>query len=108
MSPESGIKVRLKSFNGTLEPLAECKREENYWRLIGQSGVVAASDDAGPRVLVKFDEPASGAGLYCHNDIPNSLLILQSDLDFAISSDFSAPIKRVQRPAQRNASAHEY
>jgi len=62
------------------------RADENYWLLIGQSGVVELDDDSalgipgGPRVLVKFDGDVRGFGLQCHNEVPNALWLLTSDL----------------------------
>ncbi|UXH78599.1 hypothetical protein [Roseateles amylovorans] len=74
-------KVRLKSFNGTLTMPNGCKPTENYWMLIGQVGAVMSSANLQRRVLVQFDNPAALLGLHCHNEIPNSLLIRESDLE---------------------------
>ena len=75
-----GSKVKLISFNGNLFAPNECDPSENYWVLIGKSGTVIKSENYRSRVLVQFDELVSGFGLHCHNEIPNSLLILVSDL----------------------------
>ena len=73
-------RVRLKSFNGSATPPENCIPEENYWLLIGQVGEVIAPINERSRVLVKFDRPVSAFGLYCHNEVENSLFILESDL----------------------------
>jgi len=75
-------KVRLKSFNGTKYGPSTCPPKENYWLLIGKSGNVVASKNERQRLLVQFDVPISALGLHCHNPIDNSLLILESDLEF--------------------------
>ena len=73
-------KVRLKSFNGTLAAPKQTRPEENYWLLIGCSGEIVAQKNQSGRVLVKFDAPVKSFGLACHNEIENSLYILESDL----------------------------
>lgn len=55
--------------------------EENYWLLIGQAGNIVAPPNERNRVLVKFERQVSSFGLHCHNDVSNSLLILQTDLE---------------------------
>jgi len=74
-------RVRLKSFNGTVNPPKDCSPEENYWLLIGQAGEVIAPINERSRVLVKFERSVSSFGLYCHNEVENSLFILESDLE---------------------------
>lgn len=82
-----GDKVILKTFNGTATSLAETKPTEDYWKLIGTQGVVqqtweqANFDMKQPRFLVKFDTDVNRLGLDCHNEIPNSLWILGSDIE---------------------------
>ncbi|UCV19283.1 hypothetical protein [Ferribacterium limneticum] len=73
-------KVILTTFNGTAASPEECPRGENYWLLIGSTGHIAEAKNKNGRVLVLFDESVSGKGLHCHNPVPNSLYILESDL----------------------------
>lgn len=75
------VRVRLKTFNGTAAPPANCRASENYWLLIGEAGEVIAPANEGLRVLVRFDRPVAALGLACHNAVPDSLLILASDLE---------------------------
>jgi hypothetical protein len=75
-----GQKVRLKSFNGTAVAPEACKPKENYWALIGQAGEVVAPKNERQRLLVKFVVSVAALGLYCHNEVENSLFILESDL----------------------------
>jgi hypothetical protein len=75
-----GQKVRLKSFNGLATPPDGCRNSENYWRLIGYSGVVVEPKNDRCRLLVQFEESIEALGLHCHNPIENSLYILESDL----------------------------
>ena len=84
-----GKKVKLRTFNGTLIPDDDCPAHENYWKLIGYIGSIVkdpnektlyASFSAKPRLLVQFEEDVSSLGLECHNNIKNSLWILETDL----------------------------
>lgn len=74
-------KVILRTFNGSLVPPVECSPGENYWALIGETGTVVEPKNARARVLVKFDASVVAFGLHCHNVVPNSLYILESDLE---------------------------
>lgn len=73
--------VKLKSFNGTAAAPQNCKPDENYWLLIGQTGEIIAPANEHHRVQVRFEKLISSFGLHCHNEIPNSLLILETDLE---------------------------
>lgn len=73
-------KVILTTFNGTAASPEECPRGENYWLLVGSTGRIAEAKNPNGRVLVLFDESVSEKGLHCHNPVPNSLYILESDL----------------------------
>lgn len=75
-----GKRVKLVSFNGELTAPADCHSDENYWRLIGQTGVIIGQNDDGSRVLIKFDRSVSSFGLASHNPVANSLYILPKDL----------------------------
>lgn len=72
--------VALRSFNGTASAPSDCRQDENYWLLIGEVGTVVETINTKARVLVKFDRPVSEHGLCCHNPVPNSLYILETDL----------------------------
>lgn len=74
-------RVTLRSFHCTQLAPPDCAPQDNYWRLIGESGTVITAANAGHRVLVRFDTPISERGLACHNPVPNSLYILVSDLE---------------------------
>ena len=78
---EVGLKVKLKTFNGDSDAPEKCDPSENYWVLIGKTGTIVKPENDRSRVLMQFDEQIGGFGLHCHNDIPNSLLILTSDLE---------------------------
>ena len=75
-----GSKVRLKSFNGTLSSTEDCDLSENYWLLIGETGVVVEAINKRNRLLIQFDIAVRNLGLHCHNEVENSLYILQDDL----------------------------
>lgn len=74
-------RVRLKSFNGRLSPPRGTSSEEDYWKLIGQSGEILEPKNERGRVLVGFDVTVKSFGLACHNPIESSLYILESDLE---------------------------
>jgi hypothetical protein len=73
-------RVALRSFNGMPTTPVDCRADENFWMLIGQVGTVVEATNARARVLVKFDCAVPELGLACHNPIPNSLYILETDL----------------------------
>jgi hypothetical protein len=84
-----GNSVKLISFNGTLESESNCLPSENYWKIIGCIGKIIqdpneeneyASFSEAPRLLIKFKENIISFGLECHNNVENSLWILESDL----------------------------
>lgn len=82
---KKGQKFKLNTFNGTTTTAAGCNQSENYWKLIGTTGTLVnfahelnfPNED---RVLIQFNIDVSAYGLECHNDMPNSLWILSSDL----------------------------
>jgi hypothetical protein len=76
-----GKRVVLKSFNGSLIAPQDIKTEENYWLLIGSKAVVESTNNT-DRVLIKFERDLLSLGLINHNEIPNALWILISDLKF--------------------------
>jgi len=81
-----GDRVVMTSFNGTTQPTGTVKLSENYWLLVGVSGVIAKTwEQAGfamdeKKFLVTFDQNVKDVGLHCHNEIENSLWILASDI----------------------------
>jgi hypothetical protein len=77
---EIGTKVRLCSFNGCDSAPPNCKAQENYWALIGQTGTVLGFDIHLNRYLVQFDCSVQKFGLHCHNPEPDSLYISGVDL----------------------------
>lgn len=74
-------RVILRTFNGTIFAPSDCQARENYWALIGRRGTVVETTNDKNRVLVQFDSSVSSLGLHCHNLVPNSLYILESDLE---------------------------
>ena len=87
---KEGDKVKLIAFNGKNDLDDSNFSEENYEILIGCTGRVV-QDPKEPsinpsfteekRVLVKFDSNLDALGLANHNNVPNSLWILESDLE---------------------------
>jgi len=72
------------------KPNRKVTDSENYWKLIGETGVIEKSPKENtifasfakkPMVLVKFDINVIGCGLIAHNEIENSLWILASDIE---------------------------
>lgn len=76
-----GSQVILRSFNGRMSPPEGCSPGENYCLLINARGVVVERSQALGRLLVRFERPVAELGLHCHNAIPNSLYIRESDLE---------------------------
>ncbi|MHB0914851.1 MAG: hypothetical protein ACYC5A_04150 [Thermoleophilia bacterium] len=90
MQLKKGNKVRLRSFNGFETSPDDCEPEENYWKLISETGRIVkdpkesgmyASFSSEKRVCVVFDRNLSKFGLINHNTVQNSLWILESDLE---------------------------
>jgi hypothetical protein len=80
-------RVMLKTFNGCLSGYG--KKNDNYYRLIGEKGTILqspseksifASFSDEKKVLVRFDVDVLDLGLSCHNEVKNSLWILVNDL----------------------------
>ena len=82
--------VTLKSFHGSMQPPPGTDDSENYWKLIGLSGVVIdtkpghpAFPQFGERALVRFEHNLKDYDVHCHNPAENSLWIFVLDLDKA-------------------------
>ena len=79
-------RVRILSFLGQTIPTAAVEPHEDYWRLIGQTGKVVEYGPTDPtslffgKSLVLFDIDVVGLDLNCHNEVPNTLWISNSDL----------------------------
>jgi hypothetical protein len=84
-----GSKVKLISFNGAFKADDDCIPSENYWKLINFTGKIVQDPNkegmyshtfGKPRLLVQFEEDVISLGLECHNNIENSLWLLETDL----------------------------
>ena len=74
--------IKLKTFHGTSEPSIKVKHRENYWKLIGEKGVVLEDADFNlDKVLVLFEKNLDDFDLENHNPIKNSLYIDKRDLE---------------------------
>lgn len=78
---EVGTKVKIKSFNNTTSTPNDCDFRENYWSLIGEKGTIVKPINERSRFLVQIDDSSKLVGLHCHNEIENSLWLLESDLE---------------------------
>lgn len=76
-----GSKVKLRTFNGEEASPDKCDPSENYWVLIGSAGTIVKPENERGRILVQFRTDVASQGLHCHNEFPNSLLILSADLE---------------------------
>lgn len=74
--------ITLKTFHGTLKPTNKIKVRENYWKLIGEKGIVIDKADFNPeKVLVLFEKNLDDFDLENHNPVKNSLYIDKTDLE---------------------------
>ncbi len=88
MKFEINQQIRLKSFLGVLTKDKNTDETEDYWKLIGQSGIIIKKKDKphpaflnkGLQVLVKFNCDINHYNLISHNEKENSLWIFESDL----------------------------
>ncbi len=82
MRIERNTKVKLKSFLGSQSPKAKTHPEDNYWKLIGENGIVIdeIKNDNG-RILILFENDIDNFGVANHNPIKNSLWIKVEDLE---------------------------
>lgn len=84
----TGDRVILISFQNQIQPPVGIADKENYWKLIGETGMIVQDEmkihpaykALGPRLLVKFDKDIQDIGLICHSPIANTLWIFMSDL----------------------------
>ena len=84
-----GDRVLLKSFNGTLGAPDDVEEHEDYWKLIGHTGVVVDDgrqshfffQDGHLRMLISFDADLKKFDLENHNSFANSLWIRINDLE---------------------------
>ena len=77
---DTGSRVTLRTFNGTLDGPLGTRRPENYWLLVGSAGTVRGFSEELGRYLVQFDTSVTSLGLHCHNLEANSLYIAPRDL----------------------------
>jgi len=83
-----GKRVRLNTINGEISSPDKVRAYYDYWKLIGQEGVVVKTalmgelgiSQNGKRVLVKLDINVEGLGLHCHNEVENALWFSIEDL----------------------------
>ena len=75
--------VRLKSFDGTTSKPAgkQVRACDDYWRLIGEKGIVIEEGGQDDRVLVRFEKDIDQYHVANHNPIKNTLWILRSDIE---------------------------
>lgn len=74
--------IKLKTFNGTQQPESDVLENENYWKLIGETGsVIDCTENYDGRVLVLFDKELDELGLENHNPVKNALWIKKMDLE---------------------------
>jgi hypothetical protein len=78
---QKGTQVRLKSFSGKLVAPKNKEPWNNYWKLIGQKGIVIDDVIYNDRVLVLFETSLDTFKVANHNPIPNSLWIKPTDLE---------------------------
>jgi len=85
---KSGNEVKIKSFLGKDKPDETIEDEYNYWKLIGEKGVIIDKRkkhpyycDRGEQVLVKFEKSLSDIGVEAHNSINNSLWFFLDDVE---------------------------
>ena len=86
---EIGDRVILMTFNNLSQCPPKVIESENYWKLIGKKGKIVkdpreqgkyASFSKKKRLLVHFEDNLKIMNLDAHNNIENSLWILESDL----------------------------
>ncbi len=80
-----GDRVKLISFNNSSVADDNCDEQENYWKLVGETGFIVAEPNlsdtiSSDRLCIQFNVDVKSLNLHCHNEIPNSLWILASDL----------------------------
>jgi len=80
---EIGTRVKLNKFNGTIDTPKDCDKSENYWVLIGETGTVIQVKNSRSRVLIQFENIEKLKNLNCHNEVENSLWILESDVELS-------------------------
>ncbi|AWI26086.1 hypothetical protein [Flavobacterium pallidum] len=75
-------KVKLISFSGRQSAEQKIHAENDYWKLIGEIGVVVdETRNSYGRLLVLFDSDLDGFGVANHNPVKHSLWIMPEDLE---------------------------
>ncbi|WP_432728902.1 hypothetical protein [Variovorax sp. W6] len=86
----SGKRVRLISFLGKPSAPSGVKVAENYWILIGNSGMAICNGEGvwglpgRSRYLVQFERNVESLGLHCHNEITNALWVEENDIELVL------------------------
>ena len=76
------VNVKLISFLGKSTAPKNTINHENYWKLIGETGIVFDENDINNgRILVLFDKNLDDFEVENHNPIKNSLWIKKTDLE---------------------------
>ena len=79
---KKNTKIKLISFLGTLSPKNKVKSHENYWKLIGEKGIIINDNEINDqRVLVLFDKTLDDFKIENHNPMKNTLWIKKTDLE---------------------------
>lgn len=102
MRIEKDTPVRLKSFLGTLTSSEKVNENENYWKLIGETGKVVEDERIkNGRVLVLFKNNLNDFNLENHNQINNSLWLKKSDLEL---DNYEIHIKKLDKEISKRTS----
>ncbi|WP_397362421.1 DUF6678 family protein [Olleya sp. R77988] len=102
MKIEKDTPVRLKSFLGTLTSSEKVNENENYWKLIGETGRVIENENIkNGRVLVLFKNNLNDYNLENHNQINNSLWLKKSDLEL---DNYGIHIKKLNKEISKRTS----
>lgn len=84
---KKNTEVRLKSFLGTLTSAKKIFDDENYWKLIGEKGIIIDDVEINDgRVLVLFENNLDNFNVINHNPIKNSLWIKKTDLEVVMKN----------------------
>jgi len=102
MRIEIDTPVRLKSFLGTLTSSEKVNENENYWKLIGETGKVIKDEHIiNGSVLVLFKNNLNDFNLENHNQIKNSLWLKKSDLEL---DNYEIHIKKLNKEISKRTS----
>ena len=82
MIVEKNTIVKLKSFLESQSPKTKTNPENNYWKIIGEKGIVIDEIvNENGRILILFDNNIDNFGVANHNPTKNSLWIKIADLE---------------------------